>query len=196
MLCYYQLMKHLFFPAIFNNPSKISFAEQEVHEKLVLFLRQHPIVNLPWIFSSLFAVILPIILLQSDVFFGTGIFTQVPNDIFAGGIIVYYLLILGYIVEQFLHWYFNTYIVTNLHLLDVDFDSILHRKITEVNLKDVESVKTNLVGVSGSLFNYGDVIIETAAARQMIDFYEVPRPDFVADTIQDLVSATGDSRPE
>lgn len=188
-------MKFLFFPALFNNPANISFAEQEADEKLVLFLRQHPIVNVPWILVSLFALLAPILFIQLDLFFGIGFFTRVPLGIFMGGLIIYYLLILGYVVEQFLHWYFNIYIVTNIHLLDVDFDSILYRRITEVNIKDVESVKSKLVGVFASLFNYGDVKVETAAARQEIDFIKVPQPDFVADTIQDLVPENGGEGP-
>ncbi len=188
-------MKFLFFPALFHNPANISFAEQEANEQLVLFLRQHPIVNVPWILVSLFALIAPVLFIQLDVFFGLGFFTRVPLDIFVGGLLIYYLLILGYVVEQFLHWYFNIYIVTNIHLLDVDFDSILYRRITEVNLKDVESVKSKLVGVFASLFNYGDVKVETAAAHQEVDFIKVPQPDFVADKIQDLVTEIGGEGP-
>jgi uncharacterized membrane protein YdbT with pleckstrin-like domain len=71
----------------------------------------------------------------------------------------------------------------------VDFDSLLYRKITEINLTDIESVKSKISGVFGSLFNYGDVNIETAATHQAVDFIQVPRPDFVADTIQDLIDS-------
>lgn len=189
-------MKFLFFPALFDTPSNISFAEQEADETLVLFLRQHPIVNVPWILYSLLALVLPVIFIQLDVIFGLGFFTNIPTGLFVGALIVYYLLILGYVVEQFLHWYFNIYIVTNKHLVDVDFDSILYRRITEVNLSDVESVKSKLVGVFASLFNYGDVNTETAATHQAIDFVKVPRPDFVADRIQDLVGAArGENGP-
>jgi uncharacterized membrane protein YdbT with pleckstrin-like domain len=180
-------MKFLFFPALFDNPANISFAEQEADEKLVLFLRQHPIVNVPWIVYSLLALVLPVIFIQIDLSFGLGFFSNIPDSLFIAALIIYYVLILGYVVEQFLHWYFNIYIVTNKHLVDVDFDSLLYRHITEVNLEDVESVKSKLMGVFASLFNYGDVKVETAAAHQAIDFIKVPKPDFVADRIQDLV---------
>lgn len=181
-------MKFLFFPALFDHPTKIKFAEQEADESLILFLRQHPIVNVPWILFSLLGLVLPVILIQLDLIFNTGFFSRFPIQLLSGGLIVYYLLILAYVVEKFLHWYFNIYIVTNKHLLDVDFDSILYRRITEINLTDVESLKSKVTGVFASLFNYGDVAVETAAARQVVDFVKVPRPDFVADTIQDLVS--------
>lgn len=189
-------MKFLFFPALFDKPANISFLEQEADEELNLFLRQHPIVNVPWIIYSLLAIILPVVFIQLDLIFNLGFFINIPNSLFIGAIIIYYILILGYVVEQFLHWYFNIYIVTNKHLVDVDFDSLLYRRITEVNLSDVESVKSKLMGVFASLFNYGDVKVETAAAHQSIDFVKVPRPDFVADRIQDLVgTAKGEDGP-
>lgn len=189
-------MKFLFFPALFDNPDKISFAEQENDEKLILFLRQHPVVNLPWVLGSLLALVSPVFFVQLDIVFQLGFFTKIPTDLFTGGIIVYYLLILGYVVEQFVHWYFNIYILTNKHIVDVDFDSLLYRKITEINLTDIESVKSKISGVIGSLFNFGDVNVETAATHQAVDFIKVPKPDYVADKIQDLIDiAKGEDNP-
>ncbi len=189
-------MKFLFFPALFEKPASISFAEQEPNEELILFLRQHPVTNVPWIVGSLIALVLPIVFIQLDLIFGLGFFINVPTNLFVGALIIYYLLILGFAVEQFLHWYFNIYIVTNKHIVDVDFDSLLYRRITEINLTDIESVKSKISGVFGSLFNFGDINIETAAAHQTIDFIKIPRPDFVADTVQDLIDASkGEDNP-
>lgn len=182
-------MKFLFFPALFDHPTNISFAEQEADETIILFLRQHPIVNIPWILASLIASILPVVFIQLDTIFNAGFFSNIPNSLLIAGLIIYYLLILGYAIEQFLHWYFNIYIVTNKHIVDVDFDSLLYRKITEINLTDIESVNNKIVGIFASLFNFGNVNVETAATRQAVVFIKVPRPDFVADTIQDLIAA-------
>lgn len=175
-----------FFPAIFDHPSKISFAEQEANEVLDLFLRQHPIVNVPWILLSLFATVLPMLLIQIDQALGINIISTADITVLIGGFIIYYLLILAYVIEQFLHWYFNVYIVTNIHIVDVNFDSLLYRSITELNLSDIESVSSSVKGIIAPLFNYGDVVIETAAKTQAATFLKVPRPDFVADRIEDL----------
>ena len=76
--------------------------------------------------------------------------------------------------------------MTNKHLVDINFHNLLQRDITEVRLDDVQSAKSKINGIFGSLFHYGDVIIETAAERQQIQFLAVPKPDFVKDRIQDL----------
>lgn len=179
-------MQFKIFPAFFDHPPKISFAEQEENEVIELFLRQHAIVNIPWIVTSIIAIFIPPILIQLDSTFNLNILAPIPTSIIAGALVVYYLIVLGYVIEQFLHWYFNIYIVTNLHIVDIDFESLLSRRITEISISDIESVAASVIGVFGSLFNFGDVNIETAAKTQAARFEKVPRPDVVADRIEDL----------
>lgn len=189
-------MHFTLFPSFFEKPQKITFAEQEKNEVIELFLRQHPIVNIPWILTALFAAVLAPLVLSLDQSLGFNFTINIPTKILIAGLILYYLLILAYVVEQFLHWYFNIYIVTNIHIVDVDFDSLLYRNITEINLTDIETVSAKVAGVFGSLFNYGDVNVETAAKMQAVTFLRVPRPDFVADRIEDLrLAITGGGGP-
>lgn len=179
-------MNFRWFPSFFKNPAKIKFIEQEPTEEIILFLRQHGIVNLPWILLSILAIFLPPVFLQLDLTFNTNFFTAIPTQILVGGLAIYYMLVLAFILEQFLFWYYNIYIVTNLHLVDINFYSILSRNIIELEFRDIESVSTDIKGIFGSFFNYGDVIVRTAAEKQPVIFSRVPRPDQVADTIQDL----------
>lgn len=179
-------MKFGIFPAIFVKPPKIRFIEQEEGEDIILFLRQHGIVNIPWILMAILAIFLPAFFIQFDMTFGFNMLRNVSDQILIGGLTIYYLLVLAYIIEQFLFWYFNIYIVTNLHLVDINFFSLLSRDITEVEFRDVQSVSTSVSGIFGSLFNFGNVLVRTAAEKSPISFRRIPRPDFVADQIQDL----------
>lgn len=179
------------FPSLFQNPQKIKFIEQEPNEQIILFLRQHGITNVPWIFLALLAIFLPFIVIQLDISLGTNFLINVPNQALIGGLVIYYMLIIAYIIEQFLFWYFNIYIVTNLHLVDINFNSLLSRDIIELEFRDVESVATDIRGIFASLFNFGDVSVKTAAEKVPVVFARVPRPDLVADIIQDLQTKTG-----
>jgi len=179
-------MQIRFFPSLFDKPQKIRFQEQELNEQIELFLRRHFITNVYWIVLAILAFFLPLIFIQLDQALGLNIVFRIPTNIALGGLIIYYLLILAYVIENFLFWYFNIYIVTNIHLVDVNFHSILSREVLEIELNDIENVSSKINGVIRSLFNYGDVIIKTAADKADITFSEVPRPDFVADRIQDL----------
>ncbi|MFH0937080.1 MAG: PH domain-containing protein [Candidatus Daviesbacteria bacterium] len=174
------------FPAIYDHPAHIRLAHQEPDEYIELFLRQHWATNVPWIVSAILAAALPIVLPCINKLFGSVVTMQLPGEILASFLILWYLLVLAYILEKFLHWYFNIYIVTNTHLVDVDFLNLMYRSITSARLDDVQSAKSRISGIFRSLFNYGDVAIETAAKGQTLEFLAVPQPDFVADRIEDL----------
>ncbi len=179
------------FPAFFDHPLKIRFSEQEEDEVVELFLRAHAITNVPWILIALLAIVLPAALIWADQTFRTNLFASIPTQLLTGGIIIWYMLVLAYVFEKFLFWYFNIYIVTNIHVEDISLTSLLSRDITEIEIKDIESASSQIRGVFGSLFNYGTVTIETAAKAQSIIFKDVPKPDFVADRIQDLQEVVG-----
>jgi uncharacterized membrane protein YdbT with pleckstrin-like domain len=174
------------FPSLFDHPGNMRFAEQEQDENIELFLRQHGIVNLGWIIGSLLALIFPVIAIQFDVSFHLHLFSALPLIFMIAGLILWYLLVLAYVFEKFLYWYFNIYIITNQHLVDVDFVSLMYRATKEAQLEDVQDVTSTIKGVFGPLFNYGDVIIETASQHGRLTFENVPKPDFVADRIEDL----------
>lgn len=175
-----------FFPAFFDKPQHISFAEQETNERIELFLRQHWFTNVGWILGTTIAFFVPPVAITLDVTLGFNLLRSIPTEILTGAIIIWYMLVVAYAIQSFLYWYYNIYIVTNFHLVDVDFLNLLFRQVTEIELKDVESVRNQISGVIRPLFNYGDVIIETAAKDQSEVFEDVPRPDLVADRIEDL----------
>lgn len=174
------------FPDFFEKPAKMGFSDQEKNEVIELFLRQHFITNIPWILFSLLALVFPAVALYLDVFLKFNLFLNVPTPVLTGSLIVYYLLLLAYGLEKFLHWYFNIYIVTNLHIVDINFISLLRREVTEVQLDDIQSVTYKITGVIRPLFNFGTVLIKTANENDNLDFKDVPRPSEVSDRIQDL----------
>lgn len=177
------------FPSLFIRPTKISFAEQEPNETIELMLRQHWFTNVGWIIVSLVGLLAPFIFLNSYIDLSLFVPFTIPPEIVLAMVVLWYLFILTYIIEHFLFWYFNIYIVTNLHLMSISFSSLLYKEVTESQLGDIENIFTTMKGVASSLFNFGNVTIETAGKHRII-FASVPRPDFVADRIQDLSAAT------
>lgn len=180
------------FPAFFDKPAHIRFEQQEADEYIELFLRKHWFTNVGWIVIALFLSILPFIIVITDVLLTLGFTTNLPASISTGLIIIWYMFLSAYIIENFLHWYFTIYIVTNKHIVDVNYSSLLSRSVVEVKLADVQSQKASIKGIFRQLFNFGDVVIETAAENQRIDFIDIPKPDLVADRVQDLKSVIVD----
>lgn len=184
-------MSYKILPAFFDRPERIRIAYQEDDEILELFLRHHFVTNIPWMVAAVILVFMPILWPFLRPVFGT-IIPQFPTDVKFSLGIIWYLLVLAFIIERMVHWYFNIYIITSKRLIDVDFINLMYRNITEVSLGDVQSARSKISGIVGSLFNFGDVTIESAAKGQVIDFLDIPRPDFVADRIQDLQREIGE----
>lgn len=182
-------MSFSLFPALYDRPENIRFSDQEVDEKIELFLRQHWVVNVPWIFTSFLGLIFPAVLFKLNDTFSLLDLTKIPGEIISSSVILWYLFVFLYVIEKFLDWYFDIYIVTNHHLVDVDYENLQSVYKTEARLDDIQSTRSHIPGILGPLFNYGDVIAETAANKQDIDFLSIPKPDFVRERIQDLQDA-------
>ncbi|OGE31069.1 hypothetical protein A2631_05315 [Candidatus Daviesbacteria bacterium RIFCSPHIGHO2_01_FULL_44_29] len=173
-------------PDFFDCPTRIHFADQEADEKIDLMLRRHWATNIPWIVAAFIGLFFPAIVVIIDQAANLYLIEQLPLSIFNGLMLVWYLFLVAYIIENLLHWYFNVYIVTNLHLVQISLKSLLVKTVTQSRLDDVQGVRTKIKGVFASIFNFGDVLVETAARTEDILFADVPTPDIVADRIQDL----------
>jgi hypothetical protein len=171
-----------------REPHGVHFDGQDNEEKVLLFLRQHFIVNIKWVFITallLFAVPLFDFLMGLG---GTSINQIMPPEysfilrFFLG------LFTFGYFFENFLSWYFNSYLVTNKRVVDIDFYGIIHRRFSEAPLRNIEDITNSISGFGPVIFHYGDVSIQTAAEAREITFENVPNPDKVQDIVSDLIS--------
>jgi membrane protein YdbS with pleckstrin-like domain len=167
-------------------PADVDFANREPDEDVLLLLRQHPITNARWVTGIVLVLLMSALLLNPPAFnslFGI----KVSVGVFAFTEVFLYLLLAAYAFEQFLFWFFNVYIITDRRLVDIDFQGLLSQRISETSLHQVQDVTYDRRGLAPSLFGYGRVLVQTAAAKNNIEFNAVPRPDKVADLISDLI---------
>jgi hypothetical protein len=171
-----------------REPRGVHFDGQDNEEKILLFLRQHVIVNLKWVLITaalLFSVPLFNFLLGLG---GTTLSELVPAKYYFVLRFFLALFTFGYFFENFLNWYFNSYIVTNKRVVDIDFYGIIHRRFSEAPLRNIEDITNSISGFGPVIFHYGDVSIQTAAEAREITFENVPDPDRVQDIVSDLIS--------
>lgn len=157
-------------------PPDLKFETQETDEKIILFLRQHPIVNLGWILLAIGMLFLPTLWDFLPV-------TWLPARFQLMTIIGWYLLVLAFVLERFLGWYFNVYIVTDERIVDIDFEGLAYRNLSIAQLGHIEDVTFRQAGTMGAIFNYGDVFIQTAAEQREFDFGRVPQPARVVEIL-------------
>ncbi|MFA5776678.1 MAG: PH domain-containing protein [Patescibacteria group bacterium] len=171
-----------------REPRGVHFDGQDNEERIILFLRQHFIVNIKWVFiTAVLFFIIPIFDFLLG-FGGTSVSQIMPGKYYFVLRFLLALFTFGYFFENFLSWYFNSYIVTNKRVVDIDFYGITHRRFSEAPLRNIEDITNNISGFGPVVFHYGDVSIQTAAEAREITFENVPNPDRVQDTVSDLIS--------
>lgn len=163
-------------------PPKVGFDVQHDDERVLLLLRQHPIVNLGWILISIVLVFLPLLILPL-----TNWLVFLPFSFRTVLVLSWYVITFGFALEQFVMWYFNIYIITDERVIDMDFYSLLFKRISETKLDHVEDITAASGGVVQSMFDYGDVQIQTAAEIPEIEFERVPHPAEVTKLISELI---------
>jgi hypothetical protein len=167
------------------NPDGIRFETQEEKETIVLFLRQHVIVNVPWILLAFIMIIAPTVVLPL-VFGLMKIPVEVPRAYIFVGTIFWYVATFGFILAKFLGWFINIYIVTNQRIVDIDFYYLLNKHFAQAELNKVQDISYCTKGILSTVFNYGNVLIQTASELPNLDFDKVPNPEQVVETIRSL----------
>lgn len=171
-------------------PKNIKFESQHDSEEVVIFGRAHFIVNLGWIAVLCFAVFIPM-------FWGSFPFFQVLNPATLLQLdLLWYMVLAFYGIQSFLLWFYNVYIVTSERLLDVDFVGLLNKTINVTQLSNIEDVNYTQKGIMQSMFDYGDVIVQTASEQNTPDmagepsaftFESIANPDKVVSVISELI---------
>ncbi len=101
-------------------------------------------------------------------------------------VLIWYAISVAYALESFLDWFFNVCVVTDETVFDVDFTNLIYREISETDLDHIQDVTVRMRGVVRTMFDYGDVFIQTAGEVPRIEFEAVPHPDRVAKILREL----------
>ena len=157
-----------FYSSLCVKPSGVRFENQEFDEEIVLLVRRDFITNVPWILASLILIFIPPLISIFSDFFAP--FIQISLETQLVVILFYYLTIFGFIIIEFTIWYFNVGLITNKRIIDLDVSGILYKHMSETRLNLIEDVSYAQVGSIRSIFNYGDVLMQTAGTLTNFEF--------------------------
>ena len=175
------------FSSFCQNPIGISFKDQEEDEKIILFLRRHFITNVPWIFITLILIIIPIAFTILNSKLSIINLANFPTSFVVLLTLFYYLIVFAYAFINFITWYFNISIVTQKRVIDIDFSNLVYKNVAATTLGLVQDASYTQIGVIRSVFDYGDVLVQTAGTLDNFDFTAVPHPEKVIKIIEDLI---------
>jgi hypothetical protein len=163
-------------------PTNTFFDSQANDEKVLLLLRQHPITQVKWIVIAIILIVLPFFLQFVP------LLEFLPLRFHLVAAIGWYLMVIGFSLEAFLDWFFNVYIITDERVIDVDFSSLLFKNVSYAKIDRIEDVSFTTSGTLGAIFDYGTVVVQTAATLQEFEFEHVPYPSKVTTFINELIN--------
>lgn len=176
------------FSSFCQNPKGVSFQTQKHNEVIILFLRAHFITNISWIIFTVILVTLPLIstlilpLFKID-FLSSPIATRFTTVY----VLLYYLMVSSYAFISFLHWFYNVFIVSTERVVDIDYSDIVIHNIAITNLSHIEDVNYTQSGFIPTLFNYGNIFVQTAGTEMNFEALSIPKPRKATHIIGDLL---------
>jgi hypothetical protein len=162
------------------NPQVFDFEERDSDEKIILVARPHWATNISWVLVTILLVIAPSLLKFVP------LISDIPMKFQLIGVLAWYLVTFAFAFEKFLSWYFDVYIITNERVIDISFNNLLNKKFSEAKLTMIQDITSQVSGVAQTMFNYGTVLIQTAAEIPEIHFEMVPNPEKIIKVLQVL----------
>lgn len=162
------------------------FESQLENEKIYLVVRQH------WLILLIKLKIVALMLVL-----GLGLWAYIPTllgDFFTEQIqlafnLFMYLYMLGLLLGTLLviiFYYLHLQIITNLRMVDVDQFSLFKRNVSEIQIENIQEVTSKSHGILPTIFNYGNVTVQTSGSQIEFDFERVAHPEQIKKMILDL----------
>lgn len=160
---------------------------QKDYEKIIYHLRRHPIIFLKDFMLFLGLAILPF----AFYLFIANSFAGILENNLAQLVLVilgsiYYFSIILILFTQFVDYYLDNWIVTNDRILNIEQHALFGRTMSELDLYNIQDVTSEIKGILPTLFNYGEVHVQTAGEKTRFIFEHVSNPHEIRDRLLDL----------
>ncbi len=152
-------------------------------EEVIQIIRRHP-ASL-WGRLALIALVLVVALFIWGNFGGSGAFSSLLD-------IALVLVVIGGLLMGFMVWYRyhnDQWLITNRRLVDVTRSTPFNLQVTTASLTNVQDINIRMKGVFNTMFNFGDVICQTASSgSKTFALVGVANPEKVLDVIDEARS--------
>ncbi len=160
------------------------FIKQKSYEKIVYVLRRHPITFVPQVvmFVLLLAVPVGLYYLINSLF--PNLLAQ--EVIYTLGVLfvsMYYLSVYLFFFTQFIEYYLDIWIITNDRMVDAEQLGLFSRRISELDLYQIQDVTSDIHGIIPTFLDYGNLSIKTASMNVGIIAYDIPHPNRVREAL-------------
>lgn len=161
-------------------------------EKILLRLHRHPLI---FIFQTLPFFILLLIPLVFTYYIPTIeeefliLFPFLPYLILIRDLFSLFLFL--FILYTFYIHYLDIWLVTDEHIVNMEQKTLFSKTIAEQELRRIQDISAEVRGFFPTIFNYGDVLVQTAGTHERFLFKDVSHPHYVVTTISKLLQEKG-----
>ncbi len=175
--------------------SRFSYIPQPVipnqrnDERIFVFCRRHPVDFLPTIIIILFLLILPIIFISA-------IWSEPPTssmldplyvrDMIVLATLIYILILETVTITSWVNYYYNVLIVSDERIVEIAQKGLFSREIKELVFEQIEDVTSKTNGFLNTIFEAGELEIQTAGTQSNFHVSRIPRSDLIVEIIQEL----------
>lgn len=153
----------------------------EKNEKLIKKVRKHWFILFKQVVVLIFIFILPFVLY---------LFLKVSNIaedyeqlsfIFSPALFLFVsaswsLLIWMKLASVWTDYYLDMWMITNKRVIDVEQKGFFHREISTMRMEQVQDVTIEIKGVIGTLFDFGDIHVQSAGESREFTIHGIPAP--------------------
>jgi hypothetical protein len=172
-----------------------SFPSQDGDEAVFVFARPYWFVFLPTLFIFVFIFIGSVLgqLYTTTQPMGISMFTMNAIVIAIG---LFQIVALLVFLVAVLDYYFDVIVVTDRRVVDINQEQLLYRKISELNLRDVEDISFERNGFFPTLMNYGSITVQTAGEARNFVINNMHFPSEISTIIADLADQAKAEKPD
>lgn len=150
-------------------------------EKIIYFLRRHWFVLISKFFFIFLFALIPVVLY----FFFQASFPSLYQNEASRAILMllvslYYLYLWVISFTIFIDYYLDLWIVTSHRIVDREQKGLFNIRVSEQNLSQVQDVSATVKGIFPTLLNYGNVLVQSAAAKNLFQFQQISDPEVIS----------------
>ncbi|MCK9415809.1 MAG: hypothetical protein PHG60_02060 [Candidatus Dojkabacteria bacterium] len=170
-------------------PKNVRFDRKEEGEEIIMITRKHWTAYFTHILVAILIPIVPIALLfiSSN---STDIYGKVT--IYLGLFVASIVISVNVIITAIVQWYYNISIITDKRILSLKVTSIFQHSYTEILWRKIQDVSHDSIGLLSSIFDIGNIYIDTAGEGIDLTLRFVPKPRNVQEVINNLVDLAHD----
>jgi uncharacterized membrane protein YdbT with pleckstrin-like domain len=167
--------------------SKRKLFDPNSGEKVIMHLWQHPFIFLKIFLFYCLLFLVPV----GCYFFILNMFPELlTSTIIISPVLVlvfiYYLTIFLLAFNFWVEEYLDIRTITNKRVISREYLGLFNRTVSELELYRIQDVSVGQKGFFATIFNYGDVSLQTAGAQEKFMFKNIANPVEVSRLIQKL----------